>query len=562
MVEKSFLDNKINVAGKEILLGSLEKDDIHFLLNLNEQGTNELAIKAREITNYFFGNKCFIRGVIEFSNICKVKCKFCPMNVHNKSLQRYLLDKDEFINSIKLCNDSGIQTIMLQSGEATSSFNYLADLNLNNYREFSYNNFILCIGDLNLMQIKKLIKNGYKNYILKFETFNSDKYQFLKQANLENRIASIDLLKKYRANVGSGLICGLPGQSERDVVNSLTYIQQQRFPMNSVSPFIAAESTEFSNHPNAKLLETLKIISILRLLNPTSIIPSVSALNLLDTKGQIRGLEFGANEITINFTPINEVNNFQIYTTQRKVTDLEKAKNIIYNAGVVSENSDSSGIKYVSSTEEQDWYKNRYSVKDLDLELSVYGIPSDFYVKFINSLPTVEKAIELACGDGKYSFQLAKRVNELTVVDKCKFAINRLIERQHAMKVDNLRVLKKNLFKLNESGYDVIVCANLIHDLDESELSLFFDRLKVLAKKDAYVYICFESGIILKDSSGIYFNLNRLYNYTLGEVVERFEKSGFKIEMTNNSPFIGEFSRRTSQYTRMATSFEIISRKL
>ena len=51
---------------------------------------------------------------------------------------------------------------------------------------------------------------------------------------------------------------------------------------------------------------TLNTIALMRIINPGALIPSVSALEKLQEGGQVKGLNAGANVITINFTPKRE----------------------------------------------------------------------------------------------------------------------------------------------------------------------------------------------------------------------------------------------------------------
>ena len=47
------------------------------ILNLTGEKQQELWNKAVEIRNKNVGNKVYIRGLIEFSNICRKNCLYC-----------------------------------------------------------------------------------------------------------------------------------------------------------------------------------------------------------------------------------------------------------------------------------------------------------------------------------------------------------------------------------------------------------------------------------------------------------------------------------------------------
>ena len=61
------------------------------ILNCEEQEQNELWQTAREIRNQTVGNKVYLRGIIEFSNICRKNCLYCGIRSGNSNVKRYRL---------------------------------------------------------------------------------------------------------------------------------------------------------------------------------------------------------------------------------------------------------------------------------------------------------------------------------------------------------------------------------------------------------------------------------------------------------------------------------------
>ncbi|AJC59853.1 Radical SAM domain-containing protein [Streptomyces sp. 769] len=78
----------------------------------------------------------------------------------------------------------------------------------------------------------------------------------------------------------------------------------------------------------------MNIIAILRICYPHLLIPSVSALEKTDSGGQSRGLDAGANVLTVNFTGEADRDRYLIYGNKRFVVGLEHARKLADNAGL------------------------------------------------------------------------------------------------------------------------------------------------------------------------------------------------------------------------------------
>lgn len=64
----------------------------------NAAYAREKAVKVRK---RWYGNKIFIRGLIELTNICKNDCYYCGIRHSNKNVSRYRLTKEEVMESCR-----------------------------------------------------------------------------------------------------------------------------------------------------------------------------------------------------------------------------------------------------------------------------------------------------------------------------------------------------------------------------------------------------------------------------------------------------------------------------
>ena len=73
---------------------------------------------AREEALARFGNKIFIRGLIEITNRCRNNCYYCGIRKENRNIVRYELAQEEILSC---CHEGywlGFRTFVLQGGEA------------------------------------------------------------------------------------------------------------------------------------------------------------------------------------------------------------------------------------------------------------------------------------------------------------------------------------------------------------------------------------------------------------------------------------------------------------
>lgn len=295
----------------------------------------ELHQYAREVREKYYGNELFLRSVIELSNVCSCNCLYCGMRRDNHILDRKRLFFDDVKEVIDEIHRLGIRTLMLQSGEDKAyPLDELCRI-IAYARDKGLENIILCMGVLDRETYLRLFEAGANKYIMKFETSNPHLYQKIKQNDrLEQRLENIRLLQRIGYKVGSGNICGLPGQTPVDLINDIRCLQELQVDMASVSPFISHQESPFRNDPNASLATTLNLIAIMRIVLQDVLIPSVSALEIIAKGGQLGALNAGANVVTINMTPQVFRDCYKIYDENRHIVSLSFAEQIANAAGM------------------------------------------------------------------------------------------------------------------------------------------------------------------------------------------------------------------------------------
>jgi biotin synthase len=307
--------------------------DFYWLNDTNgtHQAFHERAAATRDRV---FGRRVFVRGVVEVSNYCRENCHYCAMRRDNRSLMRYRLLADELAELIIHHRPASITDIDIQAGEDPVAVREVVLPLMRAIRQHTDLGITLCLGTLAPREYDELREAGGEYYVLKIETGDAKHYRFIEApGTLAQRIEAIRYLASTGWKVSSGLIVGLPEQTDENLTQSLQLLTTLPLAGCSVSPFVAGEQTPLSGMSNGCIEQTLNCVAWMRLASPQWLIPAVSAMKLVSENGYVRAFQAGANLATINFTPPNVRSNYPIYKRDRVIMDEERVLSAIEQAG-------------------------------------------------------------------------------------------------------------------------------------------------------------------------------------------------------------------------------------
>jgi biotin synthase len=290
--------------------------------------------RAAAIRDAVFGRQVFVRGVVEVSNYCRQNCRYCAMRRDNHQLTRYRLAADEVADLIIHHRPASITDIDIQAGEDPVGVREVVLPLVRELRRHTDLGVTLCLGTLTSRQYDELREAGGDYYVLKIETGNAKHYRLIEApGTLPKRLEAIRYLARTGWKVSSGLIVGLPGQTQEHIRESLRLLTELPLAGSSVSPFVAGEQTPLEGKPDGSIDLTLDCVAWMRLASPQWIIPAVSAMKLVSENGYVRAFRAGANLATINLTPRNVRDDYPIYKRHRVIMDEERVLSAIEQAG-------------------------------------------------------------------------------------------------------------------------------------------------------------------------------------------------------------------------------------
>ena len=275
-----------------------------------------LAKCARDVAQRIYGNKIFIRGLIEISNICKNDCYYCGIRKSNKNCERYRLSEDEILSCCDEGYALGFRTFVMQGGED----GYFTDERLCRILEKIKSKYSDCavtlsLGERSLESYRKLKSAGADRYLLRHETATKEHYEKLHPRDLsfENRMECLKNLRKCGYRVGCGFMVGSPYQTTEMLVNDLKFIEHFKPDMCGIGPFIPHKDTDFCTHTAGSVDLTCILISLIRLIHPPILLPATTALATLSENGREKGILSGANVVMPNLSPMNVRSKYLLY---------------------------------------------------------------------------------------------------------------------------------------------------------------------------------------------------------------------------------------------------------
>ena len=300
---------------------NLSREEFKRLLACDDDYLFERArFKTREI----YGNKIFMRGLIEFTNYCKNNCLYCGLRAENKKAQRYRLSKQQILECCQNGYVLGFRTFVLQGGEDEHyTDEILAEIVSDIKTTHPDCAITLSAGERSYESYECLFRAGADRYLLRHETANNEQYASLHPAAMSprNRKKCLYDLKQIGYQTGCGFMVGSPNQVMEHIVDDLMFIRELKPHMAGIGPFIPHSDTPFRREKAGNLRLVLNILAILRLMQPNLLLPATTALGTLDSRGRELGILAGANVVMPNLSPLDVRGKYLLYDNKISTGD-------------------------------------------------------------------------------------------------------------------------------------------------------------------------------------------------------------------------------------------------
>ncbi len=326
-------------------IADLSDNDLKFLVSTGKYD-DELKAHAVSLRKKYYGDKVYIRGLIEFTNYCRNDCFYCGIRRSNFHAHRYRLGKAEILECCREGYSLGFRTFVLQGGEDLYyTDDMICDIIYEIRSAFPDCAVTLSIGEKSRESYRAFYNAGASRYLLRQETADAEHYKKLHppEMSLENRKSCLYALKEIGFQTGAGFMVGSPYRTIDNIICDIRFLLELEPDMIGIGPYISHRQTPFAGFDNGSLDMTLRLISILRICFPYALIPSTTALGTIHPEGRELGLCAGANVVMPNLSPVKVRKLYELY--ENKICTGEEAAQCI---GCLSSRVKSVGYRIVS----------------------------------------------------------------------------------------------------------------------------------------------------------------------------------------------------------------------
>ncbi len=303
------------------------QDDLVALLQAPDEAFKIVLQRAVEVKQANVGNKTYLRGLLEFSNICAKNCFYCGIRRSNGHVDRYFMSEEDMLKRVRYALKNRFASVVLQSGERTDhTFTRQVTTLIEKIRALAPNEEIgitLSLGEQSREVYREWHKAGANRYLIRIEASNRQLYE--NSTPTTKSTATIGALKPYTPFVkkatrpAPGVMIGLPFQTTEDLADDLLFMKNFDIDMVGMGPYIEHQDTPLYQYRHQLQSKTqrfnlsLRMVALLRIMMKDINIAATTAMQALDKMGREKAIKFGANVIMPNLTPVRYRDGYLLY---------------------------------------------------------------------------------------------------------------------------------------------------------------------------------------------------------------------------------------------------------
>jgi biotin synthase len=303
-----------------------DRSDILAMLHCSEEEVPMVYRKAAAVRDKYLGNNVYLRGLIEYSNMCGKNCLYCGIRHDNRNIPRYTLTDNEVIEAAMTAFHLKMGSIAIQAGENSSkAFVDKIEELVRTIVSLTGGQLgiTLSLGEQSRETYQRWYAAGAHRYLLRIEASSEELYRKIHPDNqihkYTRRLECLKIIQETGYQTGTGVMIGLPHQTMNHLADDLIFMRDFDIDMCGMGPFIEHSDTPLGSRgtDNLFLRErfnlTLRMIAILRIIMKDINIVASTAMQTIDGEGREKAIACGANVIMPNLTPARYRGGYLIY---------------------------------------------------------------------------------------------------------------------------------------------------------------------------------------------------------------------------------------------------------
>lgn len=263
----------LKLARKVVEGYEVTKEEAKAILFSNDDDILSLVNAAYEIRRHYYGKKVKLNLIINAkSGLCPEDCGYCSQSIKAKTeIDQYsLISKQTIVEGAKEAKKNRIGTYcIVMSGRRPT--NNEVDTVISAVQEIKNEveqiKICACMGLVTEEQAVKLKAAGVDRFNHNINTSANHHANITTTHDYEDRVNTIETLKRAGISPCSGVICGM-GETEDDIVEmafALKELDADSIPVNFLHPI---KGTKLEDLNELTPIRCLKILALFRFVNP------------------------------------------------------------------------------------------------------------------------------------------------------------------------------------------------------------------------------------------------------------------------------------------------------
>ncbi len=274
-------------------------------LKLYEKPLDDLIKISNEITGNNFDNTVEACSIISAkTGGCSEDCRYCSQSIHNHAdIECHPLLDIETVKKTALSakKNGATRFCIVTSGRVPDKNDFEKILEM--IKAVASIDGLHCCASLGLLseeQIKRIKKAGVERYNHNINTSPNYHKSICTTHDFEDRVKTVNLIKKYGIEACTGVIIGM-GETREDRIDmalELKKINPKTVPINFLNPIKGTALEDYEDKINEE--EILKTICIFRIILPKTMLRYAGGRTTrLSRENQQKGIKAGINSLLV-----------------------------------------------------------------------------------------------------------------------------------------------------------------------------------------------------------------------------------------------------------------------